>query len=329
MDKTNNPIVVTILCFVYNHELYIRQCLDGFVMQKTNFRFEVIVHDDASTDGSANIIREYEEKYPEIIKPIYEKENLYKKGGFELINKIVFSKAQGDYIALCDGDDFWTDSHKLQRQYDEMEAHPEVDMCAHSASIIEASTSKNIFTKVVSSQKCILSLKNVLLGEGAYLITNSLFYRKQLGENIPPFREFMNYDYTTQIHGAIRGGILYLPENMSTYRMSVKGGFTTTLHQSNEKQKAYVERKKKMLGIFDRDTNYKYHDVIEGCMLQYDVLSTNEQRDNIKALIKHRKGLLALPYKRAMIIMMRCISPKLMLWFSRVRIKLGAPPSGL
>ncbi|MEI3125979.1 MAG: glycosyltransferase family A protein [Odoribacter splanchnicus] len=83
--RENEPLMVTILCLVYNHESYIRQCLEGFVMQKTNFRFEAIVHDDASTDGTAAIIREYAEKYPNMIKPIFETENQYSKGDGSLV----------------------------------------------------------------------------------------------------------------------------------------------------------------------------------------------------------------------------------------------------
>ena len=79
MNNHNNKILLSIRCFVYNHEPYLRQCLEGFVMQKTSFAFEAIVHDDASTDNSAAIIREYAEKYPDIIKPIYETENQYSK----------------------------------------------------------------------------------------------------------------------------------------------------------------------------------------------------------------------------------------------------------
>ena len=85
--RENEPLMVTILCLVYNHESYIRQCLEGFVMQKTNFRFEAIVHDDASTDGTAAIIREYAEKYPDINKPIFETENQYSKGDGSLGRK--------------------------------------------------------------------------------------------------------------------------------------------------------------------------------------------------------------------------------------------------
>lgn len=119
-------VLVSIKCLVYNHAPYIRQCLDGFVMQKTNFRFEAIVHDDASTDGTQDIIREYEKKYPDIIKPIYEKENQYSKhdGSLGRIMNSAMSPSS-KYIAVCEGDDFWTDPYKLQKQVDYLETHPE------------------------------------------------------------------------------------------------------------------------------------------------------------------------------------------------------------
>jgi len=98
--RENEPLMVTILCLVYNHESYIRQCLEGFVMQKTNFRFEAIVHDDASTDGTAAIIREYAEKYPDIIKPIFETENQYSKGDGSL-GRIMTAHTHGKYVAIC------------------------------------------------------------------------------------------------------------------------------------------------------------------------------------------------------------------------------------
>ena len=129
--------LVSIRCAVYNHEPYLRQCLDGFVMQKTTFPFEAIVHDDASTDGSADIIREYAEKYPDIIKPIYEKENQYSKhdGSFRrIMDAAIHPKAK--FIAYCEGDDYWTDPEKLQMQVDFLESHPEYTMCFHRARTI-------------------------------------------------------------------------------------------------------------------------------------------------------------------------------------------------
>ena len=119
-----DEILVSIRCAVYNHEPYIRQCLDGFVMQKTNFRFEAIVHDDASTDNSASIIREYAGKYPDIIRPIYETENQFSKKDGSLM-RIITEACHGKYYASCEGDDYWTDPLKLQKQVDYMESHPE------------------------------------------------------------------------------------------------------------------------------------------------------------------------------------------------------------
>lgn len=124
------PLMVTIRCITYNHEPYIRQCLEGFVMQKTNFRFEAIVHDDASIDGTAAIIREYAEKYPDIIKPIYETENQYSKNDGS-IRRIMNIHTHGKYVAMCEGDDYWTDPYKLQKQVDFLESHPDYVMCSH------------------------------------------------------------------------------------------------------------------------------------------------------------------------------------------------------
>lgn len=114
--------LVSIICSTYNHELYIAQCLEGFLMQKTNFIFEVLVHDDASTDNTAEIISEYEHRYPQIIKPIYQKENQYSKGE-DIFGKYQCARAKGKYIALCEGDDYWIDPLKLQKQVDYLEQH--------------------------------------------------------------------------------------------------------------------------------------------------------------------------------------------------------------
>lgn len=125
----NQEVLVTIRCCAYNHERFIRQCLEGFVMQKADFRFEAIVHDDASTDNTAAIIREYAEKYPDIIKPIYETENQYSKHDGSL-TRIMNAHTRGKYIAMCEGDDYWTDPYKIQKQVDFLESHPDYVMCS-------------------------------------------------------------------------------------------------------------------------------------------------------------------------------------------------------
>lgn len=124
--------LVSIRCLVYNHELFLRQCLDGFVMQQTTFPFEAIVHDDASTDGSAAIIREYAEKYPDIIKPIYETENQYSKHDGSIARIMdAATHPNSKFIALCEGDDYWTDPHKLQIQVDFLDSHPDYSLSVH------------------------------------------------------------------------------------------------------------------------------------------------------------------------------------------------------
>lgn len=118
-----NQIQVTVICDAFNHAPYIRNTLDHFVNQRVNFPFEILIHDDASTDGTAEIIREYAEKYPELLVPILQKENQYSKGVAILNTEL--KKVRGKYIAFCEGDDHWPDLDKLQKQYDFLESHPE------------------------------------------------------------------------------------------------------------------------------------------------------------------------------------------------------------
>ena len=133
--------LVSVLTLAYNHAPYIRECLDGILMQKTNFAFELLIHDDASTDGTADIIREYEAKYPDIIKPIYQTENQYSKG-VKVSLTYLYPRAKGKYIAMCEGDDYWTDPLKLQKQVDFMEANEDIPCCFHRVDILRQNENK-------------------------------------------------------------------------------------------------------------------------------------------------------------------------------------------
>lgn len=133
---TDVPLV-SICCITYNHAPYIRQCLDGFLMQKTNFKYEIVIHDDCSTDGTTEIIKEYASKYPDIFVPLYEDENQYSKGVRGMYAKFVYPKARGKYIAFCEGDDYWIDENKLQMQVDFLESHPDYMMCFHAAEVLD------------------------------------------------------------------------------------------------------------------------------------------------------------------------------------------------
>ena len=117
--------LVSICCITYNHENYIRDAIEGFLMQKTSFPIEIIIHDDASTDNTAQIIKEYEDKYPDLFCNIFQNENQWSKGGGSIYARFVYPQVRGKYIALCEGDDYWTDPLKLQKQVDFLEQNLE------------------------------------------------------------------------------------------------------------------------------------------------------------------------------------------------------------
>jgi glycosyltransferase involved in cell wall biosynthesis len=127
--------LVSISVIAYNHENYIRQCLNSILMQNVNFSYEVLVHDDASPDRTADIIYEYETKYPGIIKPIYQTVNQYSQG--KNVSRFNIDRARGKYLAFCEGDDYWTDPGKLQKQVDFLETHPEYIACVHRVQVID------------------------------------------------------------------------------------------------------------------------------------------------------------------------------------------------
>lgn len=260
-------IAVSIICNAYNHEKYIRETLESFVMQECNFKYEVLIHDDASTDGTVAIIREYEKKFPEMIFPIYQTENQYSKG-ISVTKTYQYPRVRGKYIAFCEGDDFWSDALKLQKQYDTMEKHSDIDICAHAASIIKNGKKIGKIAPVSKSQ--IIPLEMVIAGGGAFVATNSLMYRTSLLKSEMRFEKEVYFDYVMQIKGALRGGMLYLSDSMSTYRQAVNGSWTMGMVRNPEKWISHLKRVKSMLQILNEETDYQYNQVIYNQLLHED-----------------------------------------------------------
>ena len=256
-----SEIEVSVYCLAYNHEKYIRDALDGFVNQKTTFRYEVFVHDDASTDKTASIIREYEQKYPEIIKGIYQKENQYSQG-VKILDKFIFPHIKGKYIAMCEGDDFWIDENKLQLQYDALEKHQECDMCAHRAKWFDCLKNRTTGVYPPIHEERILGVEEVIYGEGGFLPTASLFYRKNISLNPMDFQKIWNIDYSLQIRGALRGGIYFIPETMAFYRWNTEGSWTSR-NSDLESRMTLHEKKKTMLMELNKETSGRYRSVID------------------------------------------------------------------
>lgn len=119
--------------------MYLKNALNSFINQRTSFQYEIIVHDDASTDGTTEILKDYEKKYPNLIRAFYEEKNLYSQNLLsERMNEIDKNETRGKYIAYCEGDDFWIDNNKLQIQIDYMEQHPEYAMTGHNVIIMDS-----------------------------------------------------------------------------------------------------------------------------------------------------------------------------------------------
>lgn len=256
----NSDIAVTVYCIVYNHEKYLRDALDGFIMQKTNFKFEVLVHDDASTDNSAGIIHEYELKYPDIIKPIYQKENIYSRG----VNRTfeyMLPKTRGKYIAWCEGDDYWTSPDKLQKQYDYMEQHPECSLVAHEALTFNCHTGKtkkytvHDFSKL---ENCELSTAEII-DNHLLFPTASMFYRKEYYiKNEEFLKTVKGFDYVMKILLSSEGIVHIIPECMSVYRFQTEGSWTYDVSISNEKFLKHTQLAIENLEKINAYTNYKY-----------------------------------------------------------------------
>ena len=257
-------IAVSIVCDAYNHEKYIARCLDGFIMQKTSFPFEVLVHDDASTDKTADIIREYEKKYPDLIKPVYQTVNQYTRGGIE---QFQYPRVKGKYIAMCEGDDYWTDPLKLQKQYDAMEANPDVDICAHDAVMWDEQQGKEIRHIAPRDADGVIPVEDVIWGGGGFVATCSVFYKSELHHQFPPFRQMSDLDYYVQIHGALRGGMLYLHECMSVYRYLTASSWSLAARKNPARIMANLEEMEKIMHQLDLDTEGKYSGIIQKTML--------------------------------------------------------------
>lgn len=231
----NDEIMVSVYCLTYNHEKYIRKALESFVNQKTNFKYEVFVHDDASTDSTPTIVQEYADKYPDIIKPIFQKENQHSKK-VPTIAMHIRPKMSGKYMAACEGDDFWNDENKLQKQYDALEAHPECSISTHKVQCCNEDGTQNSrvipedFYGICGTQKIDREkFAECLWIKGTYPFhTSSYFFRTEV------FDEKVNLvrDVGILMKAFLKGTVYYFDEAMSTRRLFSIGGFNDLLKKS-------------------------------------------------------------------------------------------------
>ena len=262
--------MVVVHCSTYNHGKYIEDALKSFVMQKTGFPFCAIVIDDGSTDNAPNIIRRYAENYPEIIKPILLGENHMQHGKSRNPYFDEWHNA-AKYIAFCEGDDYWTDPLKLQKQVDFLEGHSDCCMCSHK---VDWEIDGRLYKGGCQHENsCDLTTDEVIRNGGLYLATNSLVYRKGLDNDQPAWRkESLVGDYPMQILAALRGKIHFISDTMSVYRYCSSGSWTTqqlTVNDKREGKRASHARNKIMwMGLLDKETDFKYTKAIYSALFQ-------------------------------------------------------------
>lgn len=280
---TNDKIMVSICCITYNQENYIKDTLDGFLMQDTNFEYEIIVHDDASTDNTAKIIEEYKKKYPNIIKTIYQTENQYSKN--RKVFPIAMEKAKGKYIAICEGDDYWTDCNKLQEQVNYLEANPQCTLCFHAYTIVDKDK-KELRTINNYIDNCKVSMQDMILGGGGFCATASLIFPTRLIKKLPRYYwECSVGDYPLQLYLASQGYTYYINKNMSAYRTNLETSWTGKLLNNSDKQlrtKKIVNHYNdiiNMLKTFDEDNEYTYTNYINQAVLNLEVIIHLQQEE--------------------------------------------------
>ncbi len=210
--------LVSIWCVTFNHERFIANALDGILIQETDFPFEIIVHDDASTDGTASIIRMYEKKYPSIIKAIYETENIFSKHDGSL-DKIMRTACRGKYIAFCEGDDCWSYPKKLQMQIDQMEKNADIALTHTDFTSIDENG--NLIKRKHYEKFDIISKKErglISLLKRNHIMTVSVVVRKEVVLSDYYLLCPLTYDYALFMTAACMGQIKYIPTKTCCYR---------------------------------------------------------------------------------------------------------------
>lgn len=265
-----DDIKVSVLCAVYNHAEFLRACLDGFVMQKTNFKYEVIIHDDASPDGSADIIREYAAKYPDIFVPIYQTENQYSKEG-RIPQRFMYPKVRGKYVAWCEGDDCWIDPEKLQKQVDFLDGHPDFSACVHCAKWTYYSTGKSfVFPQIKESRE--YTAEEVILNGGIYYAFCSLVAKKEIVTNTPECFAIRGMgDYQKYMYAAFSGRFWCMSDVMSQYNFETPTSWSNRVWNQTEKRVATLQNMIDMLNRVDAHYNYQYTNAFGHVIKQNEV----------------------------------------------------------
>ncbi len=319
-ENVTQKIMVSVMCVAYNQEKYIAHTLDSILAQKTDFDYEIIVHDDASTDNTAQIILEYAKKFPGIIRTIIQKENQYSKLKALPLNvprknigeMYMFSLAKGKYYAHCEGDDYWCDNMKLQKQVDLLEQHPECGICVHKVQYVhedETIMDQTLPRNEIETDNYFISqrrMEKILLQDVSYPFhTSSYVVRadisKQYSEDGTPFSYGVNGDMKILRLALKYGGFIYIPEIMSCRRMGASDGYSARRKKRNDEEKiSNLKMNMFCEDKYDEYTGYQFHDSIEiGQMRRVVRYARTEDYKEARKILLERNMKLKASYKYA------------------------------
>ncbi len=295
--KHNISPMVTVRCMTYNHIRFLSRALDSILSQITDFSFEIIVHDDCSTDGTIELIRKYEKKFPNIVKPIYEEENQYSKHD-GTIRKKMDLYTTGKYVAVCEGDDYWIDNNKLQRQIDFLEQNKKYS-AVFTASLY-LNNGKYVYCDRRSKIERDFNTNEIITGGGDFFATASRCCRREAFLDRYEFQnEAIFGDYPSQIALSLKGKIRYFPEAMVVYREPAgnSGSITTITQKNTESYLKILNNELKWLEDLNSLTDYKYCESIKYRQLldKYELYRYHAiEKSELNRHIKHMNILIYL-----------------------------------
>ena len=323
-----NRVLVSICCITFNQESYIRDALEGFVNQKTNFKYEVLIHDDSSTDKTADIIREYQEKYPEMIKPILQTENQYSKGLTNVSGTWNFPRAVKNgskYIAMCEGDDYWISADKLQKQVDYMESHPDCSLVFHSAKVEVQGSAVTERMRRPYKKTQVVSPEEIIDKRSGYP-TASLMFKTEMVKELPDFYNNAPIaDIPLQLLSANLGYAYYMDEPMCVYRLGGAASWTTLMKQGNyeRKQQEYAKAMKAMYKGFDEFSGKRFHEtVVRAWRRLYFLTQVNTKHYDVVLDKKNRAFYRELNLRTRFFIRFETMMPGVYQWIQDVYHKL-------
>lgn len=253
-----NPLV-SVLIMSYNQEEYIQQAIEGCLMQQTRFAYEIIIHDDASTDKTAHIIQRYADQYPEVIVPIIQRENQYSKG-VRITATFLIPRAKGKYIAFCEGDDYWTDPLKLEKQISIMEADPSISFCFTATKWVFVNENNKSKIRRYYRANHFLSPKDILVTTGRVADTVSTVLKKEVYNEIPDWYLTSPVgDTPLALMSMLIGRLFYLNDVTVAYRRGVSNSWTTVNSSNSVNYENSLNKIIKTFDEFDEDTEFKYH----------------------------------------------------------------------